>query len=90
VVISQFALMWIADPTAALQEMVRVLRPVGRLAIAVWGPYERATGYVILTDIAKRRCGQAAADVLTAPFRLGNKDTLLDILKAVGINEPVI
>lgn len=68
VVMSQFALMYFPDRTAALKEMVRVLRPGGRLAIAVRGPYERATGYAILTEIAQRRCGQAAADVLTAPF----------------------
>ncbi len=90
VVMSQFALMWIPDRTAALKEMVRVLRQGGRLAIAVWGPYERATSYVILTEITKRRCGQAAADVLTTPFALGDKDTLLALFKAAGLNEVVV
>jgi ubiquinone/menaquinone biosynthesis C-methylase UbiE len=37
VVMSQFALMYFPDRTAALKEMVRVLRLGGRLAIAVWG-----------------------------------------------------
>jgi ubiquinone/menaquinone biosynthesis C-methylase UbiE len=87
VVMSQFALMYFPDRIAALKEMLRVLKPGGRLVIAVWGPYERATGYVILTEIAQRRCGQAAADVLTAPFALGNKDTVRDLFKAAGINE---
>ena len=72
VVMSQFALMYFPDRPAALKEMARVLRPGGRLVIAVWGPYERATGYVILTEIARRRCGQAAADVL-GPVRLGQQ-----------------
>ena len=90
VVLSQFALMYFPDYTAALKEMVRVLRPGGRLAIAVWGPYERATGYVILTEITQRRCGQAAADILTAPFALGDKDTLLDLCKAAGIQDAVV
>jgi ubiquinone/menaquinone biosynthesis C-methylase UbiE len=35
VVLSQFALMYFPDRTAALKEMARVLRPGGRLAIAV-------------------------------------------------------
>ena len=87
VVMSQFSLMYFPDRTAALKEMMRVLRPGGRLAVAVWGPYERAAGYVILTEIAHRRCGQAAADVLTAPFALGDKDTLIDLCKAGGIND---
>src|SRR5262245_37788137 len=87
VVMSQFALMYFPDRIAALKEMARVLRPGGRLVIAVWGPFERATGYVNLTEIARRRCGQTAADILTAPFALGSKDELLDLFKAAGIDE---
>ncbi len=67
--------------------MMRVLKPGGRLVIAVWGPFERATSYVILTEIAQRRCGQAAADVLTAPFVLGDRETVRDLFKAASINE---
>ena len=90
VVMSQFALMYFPDRPAALTEMVRVLRPGGRLAIAVWGSYERATSYVILTEITQRRCGQSAADILTAPFVLADKDTLLGLCKAAGIQDAVI
>lgn len=90
VVLSQFALMYFPDRTCALKEMVRVLRPGGRLAIAVWGPYERATSYVILTEITQRRCGQAAADVLTAPFALGDKNMLIDLLNTAGIHDAVV
>jgi SAM-dependent methyltransferase len=90
VVLSQFALMYFPDRIASLKEMVRVLRPGGRLAIAVWGPYERATSYVILTEITQRRCGQAAADVLMAPFALGDKATLLDLCNVAGIHGAVV
>lgn len=90
VVMSQFALMYFSDRTAALREMLRVLRPEGRLAIAVWGPYERATGYVILTEIVQRRCGHIAADILTAPFALGDKDLLLTLCKSAGIHNAVV
>jgi ubiquinone/menaquinone biosynthesis C-methylase UbiE len=44
VVMSQFSLMYFPDRHAAIREMVRVLRPGGRLVVAVWGPYEHATG----------------------------------------------
>lgn len=84
VVASQFALMYFADRAAALREMRRVLKPDGRVTVAVWGPFERATGYVLLTDIAQRRCGQTAADVLTAPFALGQEGQLLGLFQAAG------
>ena len=79
VVTCQFALMYFPDRITALKEMILVLGPDGRLAVAVWVPFERATGYVILTEIAERRCGQEAVDVLTAPFVLGKLDELRDL-----------
>jgi SAM-dependent methyltransferase len=90
VVVSQFALMYFPDRTAALREMVRVLKPGGRLAVAVWGPYDRATSYVTLTEITQRRCGRAAADVLTAPFALGDKGALIDLLRSAGLGDAVV
>jgi len=89
-VVSQFALMYFVERRAALSEMMRVLKPGGRLAVAVWGPYEHATSYVILTDIARRQCGEMAADVLTAPFVLGNKDTLVGLFKSAGIEDVTV
>ncbi|WP_369258388.1 class I SAM-dependent methyltransferase [Geodermatophilus amargosae] len=90
VVVSQFALMFFPDPVAAVREMRRVLEPDGRLAVAVWGPHERATGYVVLTGIAERRCGRAAADVLTAPFVLGDRDALVGVFRAAGIDDVTV
>jgi len=90
VVMSQFALMYFAERRAALSEMMRVLKPGGRLAVAVWGPFEHATSYVILTDIAQRRCGDMAADVLKAPFVLGNQDELLALFKSAGIDDATV
>jgi ubiquinone/menaquinone biosynthesis C-methylase UbiE len=76
VVVSQFALMYFPDRVAALREMWRTLAPGGRMAIATWASIDHARGYEILVDIAVRQCGRTAADVLTAPFVLGNRTEL--------------
>jgi SAM-dependent methyltransferase len=83
-------LMYFPDRIAALKEMWRVLRLGGRLAIAVWGPFERATAYVLLTEITKLRWGDAATEVLTAPFVLGDQEKLIYLFKAAGIDEVAV
>ena len=72
VVVSQFALMYFPDRVAALREMWRTLAPGGRLAVASWATIDHARGYQILVDVAARQCGREAADVLAAPFVLGD------------------
>jgi hypothetical protein len=65
--------------------MWRILVPGGRLAIAVWAPIDHARGYQILTDIAARQCGRKAADVLAAPFVLGDQADLAKLFADSGI-----
>jgi SAM-dependent methyltransferase len=86
VVVSQFALMYFPDRVAALSEMWRALAPAGRLAVAVWAPIDRARGYQILVDIATRQCGGQAADVLAAPFVLGDQAELAKLFVDSGIS----
>ena len=86
VAVSQFALMYFPDRVASLREMWRALAPGGRLAIAAWAPIDRARGYQILVDIAVRQCGREAADVLAAPFVLGNQAELAKLLDNSGIS----
>lgn len=84
VVVSQFALMYFPDRLKALKEMKRVLGPGGRLAVAVWGPFERATGYVVLAQIALRYGGKAAENTFRRPHALGNEEQLAAIFNAAG------
>ena len=87
VVVSQFALMYFPDRVASLREMWRTLTPGGRLAIAVWASIDRARAYRILVEIAARRCGREAADVLAAPFVLGDRAELAALFDSSGISE---
>jgi SAM-dependent methyltransferase len=86
VVVSQFALMYFPDRVASLREMWRALAPRGRLAIAAWAPIDHARGYQILVDIAARQCGREAADVLAAPFVLGDHAELAKLFVDSGIS----
>jgi SAM-dependent methyltransferase len=86
VVVSLFALMYFPDRAASLREMWRTLAPGGRLGIAVWAPIDHARGYQILVDIALRQCGREAADVLAAPFVLGDRAELAKLVVDGGIS----
>jgi SAM-dependent methyltransferase len=84
-VVSQFALMYFPDRAASLREMWRTLAPGGRLAVASWASIDHARGYEILVDVAVRQCGRAAADVLAAPFVLGDPAELAELYADSGI-----
>jgi len=75
-VLCQFGLMFFPDRSAAVAEMARVLRPGGRLALAVWDELASTPGYDAMTDLLQRLFGDRAADALREPFSLGAKAVL--------------
>ncbi len=84
-VVSQFGLMFFPDRRAAIGEMLRVLRPGGRLAVAVWDALEASPVYPIEVDILDRMAGSAAAEALRAPFVLGDKEALAELFRSAGV-----
>lgn len=84
-VVSQFGLMFFADPVAALAEMRRVLRPGGRLAVAVCDGIDTSPGYATLASLLDRLFGRDVGDALRAPFALGDPSRLLTLTEAAGI-----
>jgi SAM-dependent methyltransferase len=85
VVVSQFGLMFFDDRLQALREMVRVLAPAGRLAVAVWDSLENNPAYAAEVALLERVAGREAADALRAPFVLGNRDGLAALATEAGI-----
>jgi SAM-dependent methyltransferase len=85
VVASQLALMFFADCLRAVQEMMRVLRPGGTLAIAVWDTLENTPGYAAVVDLLVRLFGDEVADGLRAPFCLGDTQLLRGLLDEAGV-----
>jgi len=84
-VVSQFGLMFFEDRVLALGEMWRVLKPRGRLAVAVWDSLERTPGYAAMTALLERLFGERIAGALRAPYVLGDRQTLAALAAQAGI-----
>jgi SAM-dependent methyltransferase len=84
-VVSQFGMMFFNDRPAALSEMMRVLRPGGRLAVAVCDSLDHSPGYATLAELLERLFGKPVADTLRAPFVLGDPKLLLSLCREAGI-----
>ena len=89
-VVSQFGLMFFQDRRAAIREMHRVLRPGGRLAIAVWNSLASMPAFAAEVALLQRVAGQRAADALRAPFVLGERSALTCAAAEGGIERPAI
>ena len=85
VVVSQFGLMFFEDRLRAIREMMRVLAPGGRFAVAVWDSLDHTEAYAIEVDVLDRIGGKPAGDALRAPFVLGDRDQLRTIFEDAGV-----
>ena len=84
-VVSQFGLMFFTDRRQALREMLRVLTPGGRLAVAVWDSLDNMPAYASEVALLERMAGRQAADALRAPFVLGDRKDLATLFSEAGV-----
>lgn len=89
-VVSQFAMMFFDDRVAALREARRVLRPGGRLALAVCDAVERSPGYAALAGVLDRLFGPSVANAFRAPFALGDASLLRALCRDAGLADAQI
>ncbi len=89
-VVSQFGFMFFEGKPQALREMMRVLRPGGRLAVAVCDAVENSPGYSAFTLLLDRLFGQQVGDAFRAPFSLGDAGQLREICREAGIDDAEI
>jgi ubiquinone/menaquinone biosynthesis C-methylase UbiE len=87
VVVSQFGMMFFTDRQAAAGEMLRVLQPGGRLAVAVWDALENQPAYATEVALLDRIAGKEAGDALRAPFVLGDAQQVRAVFEDAGFGD---
>lgn len=85
-VICQFGCMFFSDRARALSEAARVIRPGGRVALSVWDAVETSPGYARMITLIDRLFGAEPADALRAPFVLGDRAALSEVLDSGGLS----
>lgn len=86
IVFCNFGLMFFPDRVAALKEMSRVLRPDGRLALAVWGSIAKCPGQMAMKDSWRRHFTEDAG-LFDAQHSLGNPETVLSLIHDAGFRD---
>ena len=83
---SRLGVMFFADPASAFRNLIRALRPGGRLVMAVWATIDENPHWKIPLDIAVRRLGPPAPKPPHAPgpHAFGDRDYLRGILDKAG------
>ena len=85
-VLSQFGMMFFQDRDKAADEMFRVLKPNGKLVIAVWDSVDANPMYGEIIALLESQVGPAAADALRLPFCLGDPSLVTTPLEQAGFS----
>ena len=87
--VSRFGIMFFPSPTDGAREVLRVLKPEGKLAFAVWSSIERNPFHSVLSEVLDRfvEPTRLAPDAPDA-FRFASPGKLLRILSEAGVADP--
>jgi enediyne biosynthesis protein CalE5 len=88
VVLCREGLMLVPDPARAAREIRRVLRPNGRVALAVWGRRERNPWLSVMFDAVSAQLGCPVPPTgIPGPFSLEDASELTALLVEAGLSD---
>ncbi|MFP9060920.1 class I SAM-dependent methyltransferase [Natrialbaceae archaeon A-chndr2] len=90
VVCSQQSVQFFDDPTAALEEMQRVLTPGGHVALSVWRPLEYHPAYVVLAEALEHHVGANAGKMMRSPFPDWDTRDLRTLVQDAGFDDVLV
>jgi ubiquinone/menaquinone biosynthesis C-methylase UbiE len=91
VVLCREGLMFALDPARAAAEIRRVLRPGGRVAVAVWGPRAHNPWLGLVFDAVGAQLGMPVPPPgIPGPFALDDPDRLARLLAGAGLADLVV
>ncbi len=86
IVVCREGLMFALDPGQAAREIARVVRPGGRVAVAVWGPRSRNPWLGVLADAVEEHTGTPVPPAgVPGPFSLAGSGELESTLSGAGL-----
>jgi ubiquinone/menaquinone biosynthesis C-methylase UbiE len=91
VVLCREGLMFALDPAHAVAEIRRILRPGGRVALAVWGPRARNPWLSLVFDAISAQLGVTLPPPgVPGPFALDDPERLAGLLAAAGLADVAV
>jgi SAM-dependent methyltransferase len=91
VVLCREGLMFTLDPARAAREIRRVLRPGGRVALAVWGPRDRNPWLGVVLDSVSTQIGAPLPPPgIPGPFALDDADELAGLLSDAELEDVAV
>jgi SAM-dependent methyltransferase len=84
----QLSLMFFEDRKATIREMLRVLKPDGRLVVTVFGSLESIPPYERMIEVYDAVSDGQVGEFLSAPFALSDTDELRTLFADGGLTPP--